>query len=202
MKGVALTATRGGVGKSSLGHALALGAAWNHVPAYFMHTDNRPPIEVHGRPYAYYDARDPKTLVTLIDAAMNSDGLTIIDSGGNRPDFDKWIAESVDLVLIPVTPDPDSVSEGLAHLARLETAGAKNVRFIINIYPSGQTERDYVDRTFFAKLPAEKIMGRVGKVEAIRTLRIADTKEQPFQTPPSRLNNFARALYHQVQELL
>lgn len=200
MKGVAVSATKGGVGKTSLAHALALGAAWHNVPAYFMHTDNREPIAVNGRPYLYYDARDPETLVRLIEAAMNQDGLCIIDSGGNRPDFDQWIAESVDLVIIPVTPDPEAVEEGLKHMERLEKAGAQNVRFFINMYPSGPQEREYVSREFLSKLPIDKILGRVGEVKAIRQLRIAD--KESWKTPPSRLNNLTRSLYRQVREAM
>ena len=200
MKGVAVSATKGGVGKTSLAHALALGAAWNNIPAYFMHTDNRPPIQVNGRPYGYYDARDPKKLITLIEAIMNDDGLCVIDSGGNRPEFDQWIADSVDLVIIPVTPDPEAVSEGLAHMERLEAAGAKNVRFFINMMPSNKNEQMYVAREFLSKLPLNKILGRVGEVKAIRTLRIADGEK--WTTPPSRLNNLSRALYRQVKEAL
>jgi Mrp family chromosome partitioning ATPase len=54
MKGVAITGTKGGTGKTALCHALALGAAWHHLPAYLLHTDNREPIQIKGRPYAYY----------------------------------------------------------------------------------------------------------------------------------------------------
>ena len=54
MKGVAITGIKGGTGKTTLSHALALGAAWHQVPAYFLHTDDREPIQVNGRPYAYY----------------------------------------------------------------------------------------------------------------------------------------------------
>ena len=66
-----------------------------------MHTDDLIPLTVQGRPYMYYDARKPEALQTLISAALNEDGLCVIDSGGNRPEFDTWIAESVDLVLVP-----------------------------------------------------------------------------------------------------
>ena len=200
MKGVAITASKGGVGKTSLAHALALGAAWHQVPSYFMHTDNRPPIKVNGRPYAYYDAREPKILTTLIEAAMNNDGLCIIDSGGNRPEFDQWIAKSVDLVIIPITPDPEAVTEGLEHMRRLEEAGAQNIRLFINMYPSGHTEREYVYREFLSKLPQAKIMGKIGEVRAIRTLRMADSPK--WQTPTTRLNNMTRDLYRQVIEVL
>ena len=87
----------------------------------------------------YYDAREPKTLQTLIDSAINTDGLCIIDSAGNRPEFDKWIAQYVDLVLIPVMPDPEDVKEALVQMDVLESQGAQNVRYLINNYPARQS---------------------------------------------------------------
>ena len=60
MRGVALTQRKGGSGKTALSHALALGASWDNVPAHLMHTDNREPLKVNGRPYMYYDARNRK----------------------------------------------------------------------------------------------------------------------------------------------
>ena len=200
MRGVAISATKGGVGKTSLAHALGLGAALMGKPAYFMHTDARKPIKVSGRPYGYYDARDPKTLVTLIEAMLNDDGLCIIDSGGNRPEFDQWIADSVDLVVIPVNPDPEAVTEGLEQMKRHEDAGAENVRFFLNMYPSGKIERDYVNREFLYKLPVNKIMGRVGEVKAIRRLKMSD--DPKWVTPPSRVNNLARSFYRQIDDAL
>ena len=50
MRGVALTQRKDGSGKTVLSHALALGASWHNVPAYLMHTDNREPLKVNGRP--------------------------------------------------------------------------------------------------------------------------------------------------------
>ncbi|WP_221900511.1 hypothetical protein [Bathymodiolus platifrons methanotrophic gill symbiont] len=41
MKGIAIVGTKGGVGKTSIAHLLALGAAWKNTPAYLMHTDDR-----------------------------------------------------------------------------------------------------------------------------------------------------------------
>jgi len=199
MKGVAVVSKKGGVGKTALAHALALGAAWHHIPAYLMHTDDRTPLTVHGRPYMYYDARKPEALQTLMSAALNEDGLCVIDSGGNRPEFDTWIAESVDLVLVPVTPDREAVREGMAHLERLEQAGAKNARFIINMYPSNPNERRYVAR-YFDALPGEKIMGRIDSVRAIRTL--SEDDHPKFVTPSSKVNNLARTLYRQVRDTL
>lgn len=190
MKGVATVGSKGGVGKTSFAHLLALGAAWKGVPAYVFHTDDREPLKVNGRPYAYYDARSPETLETLIRAVLNEDGLSIIDSGGNRPKFDSWIADTVDLVLIPVGPDEEEAKEGLAHLDRLEKSGARNVRFILNRYPSGKIEQKYVEKQFYSLLPSSKILGKIPEMRAIRTLRQSDSPV--FLTPPSKVNNLAR----------
>ena len=95
MRGIALTQRKGGSGKTALSHALALGASWHNVPAYLMHTDNREPLKVNGRPYMYYDARKPETLQTLVNAAINTDGLCIIDSAGNRPELKRSATSSI-----------------------------------------------------------------------------------------------------------
>jgi chromosome partitioning protein len=199
MKGVAFAGKKGGTGKTALAHALALGAAWQGAPAYFMHTDDREPLHVNGRPYAYYDARDPKSLETLSNTALNNDGLFIIDSGGNRPKFDKWITKSMDLVIIPFMPDPEVVKTNLDHMKRLEEEGACTVRALINAYPSHRNEREYVAQ-FLADIPTEKIIGYVAKTEAIRTLRIDDNPS--FKTPVTRVNNLSRRLYFTVMEAL
>jgi len=199
MKGIAITGRKGGIGKTSIAHLLALGAAWQSVPAYLMHTDNRAPLEVNGRPYMYYDARKPENLEALIGTALDNDGFCIIDSGGNRPDFDKWIAATVDLVIIPVTPDPEDVQEALAHMAALEDSGAGNVRFVINKYPAHQNEQLFVAR-YFAQLPEKKIISRLAEIKAVRLLRESDAPE--FQTPPSRVNNLARQLFFDVKAAL
>lgn len=198
MKGVLITSPKGGVGKTSLCHLLALGAAWQRVPAYVMHTDNRPPMKVNGRSYGYYDARDPKKLATLMENALNNDGFCIIDSGGNRADFDKWLVKSVDLTIIPVSPDPEAAPMALEHLKMLESYGATNVRFILNMVSSHKNERLRDYKEYFSQLPTDKIMGVLGKVSAIKRLRENDT--QPFPTPPTNVNSLSRNLYFAVKE--
>lgn len=200
MKGIAIVGKKGGVGKTSIAHLLALGAAWKNIPAYLMHTDDREPIAVNGRPYMYYDARDPKTLATLMSAAVNNDGFCIIDSGGNRQEFDKWIAESVDLVLMPVIPDPEAVSMAIQHMNELEKHGAKNLRFILNTVSSNKHERLRDEREYFSKLPEEKIIGKISRVAAVKRLRESDV--EPFKTPPSNINNLSRNLYFTVLSAL
>jgi cellulose biosynthesis protein BcsQ len=200
MKGIAFVGTKGGVGKTTLSHLLALGAAWKGVPAYLMHTDNRPPIKVNGRPYMFYDARKPETLSTLIGAAMNQDGYCIIDSGGNRPDFDKWIASSVDLVLIPVIPDEEAVYLALKHMETLKSYGSSPVRFVINEYSSNRLEREADFREYYSRLPEELVIGQVKKVNAVKRLRKPD--HDVFPTPPSNVNNLSRNFYFMIKVAL
>ncbi len=200
MKGIAIVGKKGGVGKTSIAHLLALGAAWKNTPAYLMHTDDRDPIAVNGRPYMYYDARNPETLSTLMKAAINNDGFCIIDSGGNRPDFDKWISDSVDIVLMPVIPDPEAVALAIKHMEELEQYGAKNIRFILNTVSGNKNERLRDYREYFSKLPEEKIIGKINRVAAVKRLRESDLK--PFETPPSNVNNLSRNLYFTVLSAL
>ena len=198
MKGIAIVGKKGGIGKTSLCHLVALGAAWKNTPAYLMHTDNRPPIQVDGRPYMLYDARDPNTLSTLIGAAINQDGFCIIDSGGNREDFDEWISKSVDLVLIPVTPDPEAVDMAIEHMKVLEEHGATNIRFILNMVSNNKLERLRDEKEYFSKLPISKIIGQVTKVSAVKRLREADIN--PFSTPPTNVNNLARSVFSIIKK--
>jgi chromosome partitioning protein len=198
MRGVLLSHGKGGVGKTSLAHLLALGAAWRGVPAYLMHTDNRPPMKVDGRPYAYYDAREPKTLATLMGAAINNDGFCVIDSGSNRADFDKWMVKSVDLTIIPITPDEEAVSMGLERLKTLESYGATNVRFILNMVSSNKHERLRDFSKYYTRLPRDKILGQLSKVAAVKRLREPDN--EPFQTLPTNVNSLSRNLFNIISE--
>lgn len=202
MKGVAILSDKGGVGKSTLCHLLALGAAgWRGVPAYLCHTDNREPMKVDGRPYAYIDGREHATLATIMESLMNSDGFTIIDGGGNRPEFDQWIAEAVDLVLIPVTADEEAVLLARQTMRRLKELGITHARYILNMVSPNEKQRVFDFSHFFHELEAELIAGQIKSVAAVRRLRISDDKEA-FPTPPVNVNNLSRYMHRLVDNTL
>ncbi len=202
MKGIAVLSDKGGVGKSTLCHLLALGAAgWRDVPAYLFHTDNRPPMRVNGRPYAYIDARKLETLAQVMESLLNNDGFCIIDGGGNRPEFDQWIGEAVDLVLIPVTADEEAVTMAKQTMKRLEGQGVTHARYVLNMVSPNEKKRLYDFQTFFSELEKEKIVGQVKEVAAVNRLRISDEKSA-FPTPPSNVNSLSRYLHTMVDEAL
>lgn len=192
MKGILISGAKGGTGKTSISHALALGASWSDVNAHVCHTDNRLPMITKGRPYKYYDARSPKYLESLIDSAQSKSGLFIIDGGGNRESFDKWISPSMDLIIIPITPDPEDIKITLLYGDSLFKKGIKNIRYLLNRYPSNLYERKYMQK-YINSIPEDMIMGKLRNIPSIRTLRTDDIEE--FKTPSSKLNNFCRYVY-------
>lgn len=201
MKGVAIISSKGGVGKTTLCHLLAVGAAWHHMPSYLMHTDDRKPMTVNGRPYAYLDARDPETLSRIMGSLVNDDGLCVIDGGGNREEFDRWIAEAVDLVLVPVVADTESVELALETMQKMEGQGIAHARYLINMASPNKNSRLFDFKNFYSKLEEDKVAGQIKRVEAVKRLGLSDEQEK-FSTPPTNVNALSRTMYRLVSDVL
>lgn len=197
MKGIAIVNAKGGVGKTTTGHLLALGAAWNEVQAHFVHTDDREPLKTDYRPYGYYDCRDVEKLVSLSQSAVYQDGLFIVDGGGNRQTFDWSYIDSMDLVIIPITPSAEDIRVSLNYFNELNY---DNAYFVINRYPSNANEKRYVDNKYISQLPADRILHYIPEIKMSRIL--LDDDDSPFETPPTRVNNIARAFYRNVKDAL
>ena len=129
----------------------------------------------------------------MVESAINQDGLCIIDGGGNRPEFDNWIAATVDLVLIPVTPDQESTTLAISDRERMLSAGASDCRFILNNVSSNSNARAFDQTAFYDQLDKKLIIGEVKTISAIKRLGMPDL--EPFSTPPSNLNKLARSFY-------
>ncbi len=200
MKGVAILSPKGGVGKTSLGHLLALGSAWRNIPAYFFHTDMREPMTVKDRPYGYLDVRNDVDLENVVGKLEDKEGLIIIDGGGNRSDFDEWISEYVDLVIIPITANTESVEQGQLLMQHLNNKGIDHVRFLINMESTNPMSKKFDNDHYFSKIDPNLIMGGIKRVEAVKQLQIPD--EESFQTPPSHVNNLSRTMFDIVVEAL
>ena len=193
---VAITSAKGGGGKTSLSHALALGAAWNEVLAHLFYTDTGEAIQTQGRPYNYYSANTKAKLAEEVATIANDDGILIIDSGGNRHDFDAFIAEFIELVLIPVTPDSEDIKRALSHAQHMKQAGANNIKFVVNKMPSLKASARVKADRHINKLPDALILCTIPIRSAIGDLRDDDIAD--FKTPSTPVNNLSRALYDSV----
>jgi hypothetical protein len=113
---------KGGTTKSTTAHLLCLGAVLNKQPAAYVLTDPKRPLRSDGRPYGVLDGREPHQLAQIIAANQSTlNGWLVFDGGGNRPQFDKAMADEVALCLLPFR-DSDEDDEML----RLDLAAIPN----------------------------------------------------------------------------
>jgi len=186
MQVIAIVGSKGGTGKSTLAHALAFGATLRQAIGVMVHTDQRPPVACTGRPYGYIDGRTPERLVQVLEDAARHEGLLVIDGGGNRPAFDHVIAQAADLVLVPATLNAEDIRLALQDLERLPEAKAIFNRWPVNTFTQAVALR------YEGRLPQDRYLGRLIEVGGVRTFLEDAT---PWQTPPTKVNNFARVLY-------
>jgi chromosome partitioning protein len=120
MKAVAVLGGKGGTTKTATSHLLCLGAVLQQMPACYVLTDPQRKVRGEGRPYAVLDGRMPEQLAIIFSSRdTNLNGWLVVDGGGNRPEFDKKVAENVDLTLIPFRAseeDVDTVAQSLSSL--------------------------------------------------------------------------------------
>lgn len=120
MKSVAILGGKGGTTKTATSHLLCLGADLQGIPACYVLTDPQRKVRGEGRPYAVLDGRMPDQLAVIFSSRDSSvNGWLIIDGGGNRPEFDKKVAENVDLTIVPFRAseeDIDTVAQSLSSL--------------------------------------------------------------------------------------
>lgn len=199
MKGIAIVGSKGGSGKTSLSHALALGASWHNTDAILCHTDNKDPLVIKKRPYLYVDTRDPKKLNQMIDFAHSREGLFIVDGGGNRTEVDTWIAPLMDLLLIPITPDQDSVKQAIRDYSLIKDAGGSNIHYLINRFPANRFEHNFIKK-LLSDIIDDDILCIIPDVKSIRILVKDDDKD--FYTPATKLNNLARGFFKKVMRNL
>ncbi len=196
MKIVAFFGTKGGTGKSTLSHLLAYGASLHGVAALVVHTDARDPEHHQGRPYHYFDGRDPAKLYAVLERAKGAEGLCVIDGAGNRPGVTATLAQAADLVLIPCGIGGQDAALALADLVQLPGAW-----LVVNRWPMlpKHPRRPKAD-AYTAQLPRERILCRLG--ESAAADRFTEPDREPWTTPSTRVTSAARALYLRVADQL
>lgn len=116
---------KGGTTKTSLGHLVCLGAVLSRQPAAYVLTDPHRQLKDAGRPYGVYDGREPAKLAQIIGASHNTEnGWLIVDGGGNRPAFDRAMADEADLVLLPFRDSEEDLEAVARDLAAMPHAFA------------------------------------------------------------------------------
>ena len=193
MKIVAFFGTKGGTGKSTLSHLLAYGASLHGLAALVVHTDARAPERHEGRPYHYFDGREPAKLYAALERAKTAAaGLCIIDGAGNRPGLTVTLAKAADLVLIPCGIGGQDAPLALADLAQLPDAW-----LIVNRWPTlPKHPRRPKAEAYIAQLPRERVLCRLG--ESAAADRFTESDRDPWIAPNTRVTSAARALYLRV----
>lgn len=123
MKTIAILGKKGGTGKTATSHLLCLGAFLYGIPAAYVLTDPTRKVRGEGRPYAVLDGRLPEQLALIFTSSQsNLNGWLMIDGGGNRPEFDKEIAASADLTVIPFRASEEDIDTLAQSLQDMPTA--------------------------------------------------------------------------------
>jgi len=100
---ICVLGNKGGTGKTTLSHMIAHGMALLGKRVVCVLTDlEREKLQKEGRKYLPFDARETANLSKLMTTLNNvPDWFGVIDGGGNRSDFDSYLANQADLVLLP-----------------------------------------------------------------------------------------------------
>lgn len=188
---VAVIGRKGGVGKTTLGHAIALGSRYWKIdfPMYAL-TDNRALLSSEARPYKVEDCRQPGSLELLVSkfrqiekARPDLNALLVIDGGGNRSDLDEYLASVADLVILPYLPDGESMRTVATDLARLPQAVALPNRWSSNPF------KRKVDAEYSSTLE-DRFPGRVLKplpeTSSIRDLLLSGFDAKKLSDPARR----------------
>lgn len=201
MKTIAVIAKKGGVGKTTIAHLLAVGGILEGKATAFIHTDDRAPLERCIRPYKYYDCRSSDQLIEQMGKLLSIDkqGLIVIDSGGNRPKHDKWIGENVDFVIIPLNLSGEDIKLAKSHAEMLEEAGIES-RFLIN-KKNVDTRFSEYDQELVDRLPQDKIMGYVRQIAPSKRL-LDDDPEEGLKRLNSDVAKVARQLYRDLTKVV
>ena len=195
---VGIATAKGGVGKTTLAHSLCYGASLLQYPAHCAYTDDPlGKLNVVDRPYRYYDCTDISKLSSLAEKAEGKEGLFVVDGQANRPDFDAWIANSVDIILVPIMRDQASVKFGMDMLKK-----HKNAYSILSEFPGNPkeaeaylkeiTEYGYSDKRELFKMP------KIAKLSAF----ISDDHNGAFSTPSTAISGACRNLFLATREKL
>jgi hypothetical protein len=136
---------KGGTTKTCTAHLICLGAVLCKQPAAYVLTDPKRELKSEGRPYGVLDGRKTDDLAKIIAANHNSlNGWLVIDGGGNRPEFDKAMAEEADLCLLPFRDSEEDLEAIRKDLMAISKAFAWPAAWPTN-EKAARTAQRYID---------------------------------------------------------
>jgi len=198
---VIVSSEKGGVGKSTLSHAIAYGASFVETDPEFTiiigHTDRRDPISTKGldRGYTIADIRDPAAGVTLIERALKTDkpGILVIDLGANMGDYSDVVARGAHLVIVPVEHDYDSLREAESVFGRYD-----NTMFVTNRTPAPYSrEFNKFEERVLSHIPADRILFKMPHAKALADL----SRPEPLSSyAKSRIRAPSMDIYRAVRK--
>lgn len=213
LKGVLVTNTKGGVGKTCLAHSaawsLSAGLVTEPIPAYYFHTDDNKGItELHNRPYRYincayagsvsYPEEGKRAMAFFedrIDEVVNvaPNGLCLIDNGGNKPQFSMYCADIVDLVVVVLALDEEAIDRAIEVKNLIESIN-KNIIFVVNEMPSAAQLKNLPDeREALAYLESFNIpFYSVGRGDRLDRLKKRDNIVSGFVEPTGSARKVAK----------
>lgn len=199
MKIVAIFGSKGGTGKSTLSHLLALGASLHDQPSLVIHTDAREPECHQARPYHYFDGRDSHRLYAALERAKAAAvGIAVLDGGGNRPGVAAVLAKAADMILIPCGIGGQDGPMALADLAMLPGAW-----IVVNRWPMlPRHPRRPKAEAYIAQIPRDRILCRLAESAALDRLTESDSDGRPWSALPFRVKHGARLFYRAVNARL
>jgi chromosome partitioning protein len=185
---------RGGVGKTVMTHAAALGAVLHNEPAVYVLTDPQRELREAGRPYGVLDGREPTTLAHILDQSRKARaGWTFTDGGGNRPAFDDEVAAVADLCFLLFRNTDEDIAVVTKDLIRIPKAIAWPTAWPTNPYAlrAAQFKLDRLIEDF----PQRVVNRPIPKVDSSSQL-IADVLE----SPRTIVRNMARKVFDVIAD--
>lgn len=194
---VCIIGNKGGTGKTTLSHMLSHGLGLLGQRAVCAVTDHeREPLIPKGRRYVLADARQAPNRQKVLETLKRIEGwIGIIDGGANQTPIDLELYATADLVLLPFRDSPEDVRTVIADMRRFPNAWALPSQWPTN--PWQYQAAQHVLSEFPTELQ-DRVLAPVFAVSASKTL----LHKQIPETLATPLNNSARALAHQILELL
>lgn len=185
--------TKGGTTKTSTSLLGCLGAVLRNHPATYVLTDPRRELRSRGRPFGVLDGRIPSDLANILAVArMDLNGWLFVDGAGNRPAFDKAMADEVDLVVLPFRASQEDVDVILQDMDALPSAIALPSAWTTNAHAE-RPAHEYIDQVV-SRFPG-RVMRPVPHVNSS-----AEVLATVMNSPATTTRTLARRVFSTIED--